>query len=199
MSPRLQIELETRPFERAAAELAVAGIFRDDRPLRGGAARADWRLCGRISELVLAGDLSGERGEALLLPGFGRLGAPRLLILGLGERARFRLTSAQDATRDAVARALDLGVAELALAPPGVAPDDIPRHAPALLGGAVEALQGRAQGLSLRLLAPAGESTRVSVALEAAVRALGDVAVAFRAPGRSASEGLYPKGGQASL
>jgi hypothetical protein len=199
MSPRLQIEIETRPFERAAAELAAAGIFRDDRPLRGGAARADWRLCGRISQMLVAGDLSGERGEALLLPGFGRLGSPRLLIIGLGERARFRLTSAQDAVREAVGRALDLGVVDLALAPPGIAPDDIPRHAQALVGGAVEALQGRARGLSLRLLAPPTESGRAAAALDAAVKALGEGVVAFRVPGRGTSEAGYPKGGQASL
>jgi Cytosol aminopeptidase family, N-terminal domain len=204
MTARLEIEIEGRPFERAEAELAVAGIFRDDRPLRGGAARADWRLCGRLSELVRDGHLTGACGEALLLPSFGRLGAPRLLILGLGERARFRLTAAQDATREAVGRALDLGVGELVFAPPGIAPDDIPRHAQAILGGALEAMQARPSSsspLSLRLLAPAAESSRVGLAVDAAIRAglAGGAQVTLRVPGRVPLEARHPKGGHASL
>ncbi len=82
------IRLTARPMERVDADIAVAGFFADDRPLRSGAARADWRLCGGLSRRIESGDLSGKSGEAMLI-GCGRaLRAPRLMLLGLGDRVR---------------------------------------------------------------------------------------------------------------
>ena len=59
------------------AEIAVAGFFQDHRPLRGGAARVDWRLCGLLSELLMSGELEGRRDEAVLMPSARHLRAPR--------------------------------------------------------------------------------------------------------------------------
>ena len=61
----VEIVLTARPLERVDSEIAVAGFFTDERPLRGGAARADWRLCGGLSRRIENGDLSGKSGEAV--------------------------------------------------------------------------------------------------------------------------------------
>jgi len=77
----LGIEVEGEPLSRLAAEVAVAGFFRDQRPLRGGAGLADWRLCGWVSGLVGAARLAGEWGEA------ARGALERILALGAGVAA----------------------------------------------------------------------------------------------------------------
>jgi hypothetical protein len=67
----------------------VLGLFTDVRPLPGVAGLVDWRLCGTLSRFIRAGRLSGARGERVLLPGAGRLGATRIFVFGLGPRERY--------------------------------------------------------------------------------------------------------------
>lgn len=59
-------------------------VTEDERPLTGAAGYVDWRLCGQLSRLLVDGFFKGARGESLLLPSGGRIGAPRVVILGLG-------------------------------------------------------------------------------------------------------------------
>ena len=120
MTPGLGLRLAGAPLERIDADVAVVAYFADERPLRGPAARADWRLCGRLSGLLRDGTLHGRAGEAVLLPSTGGLRVDLLLALGLGERARFDLEAADAHARDAVARAVRLRAERLALAPPAV-------------------------------------------------------------------------------
>jgi hypothetical protein len=73
----------------------VLPVFKDDRPLRGAAGLADWRLCGRLSRLVKSNRATAEAGETLLLPPGRRLRFSRILWFGLGDAraytdARFR-------------------------------------------------------------------------------------------------------------
>ena len=80
MTARLELRVDDVPFERAKAELAIAGFFLDERPLRGAAGRADWRLCGAASELLASKRLRGRVGEAVLIP------AGNLYVGGAGQR-----------------------------------------------------------------------------------------------------------------
>lgn len=58
----------------------------DDRPLKGSAGLMDWRFNGSLSKMILNSRFSGERGEALLMPTWGRVEATELMILGIGEK-----------------------------------------------------------------------------------------------------------------
>jgi hypothetical protein len=107
----------------ADVDALVLSFFNDERPLRGVAGLADWRLCGRISRLLKAGKLSGARGEVTLLPPAGkRMTFQRLLLFGLGEsdypapfgEAEYR--QAVKRLRDVVERA---GLRRYAVQPPG--------------------------------------------------------------------------------
>ena len=172
MSVGLVIEIESRPLQRVEADLAVAGFFADERPLRGTAGIADWRLCGLISELLEQGRLRGELGEVILVPSGGRLRTPRVLLVGLGGQSDFeaqRLSQISSLSGDAVRRARQMGVRTLALAPPGVDPYDFPRHATAVLQGVLEAVREASAGLRLRFLMPEVEVGRAARALAAAV------------------------------
>ena len=173
MSASAELSLHTRPIERLPADVAVAGFFADDRPLRGGAGRLDWRLCGRVSDLLLAGRMAGERGEAVLVPAMGVIAAQRVLVLGLGARADFSVVAAQHAMREACERCLVLGLRDLAIAPLGIAADDFPRHAQAIVGGLAESLANDAP-LRVRMPVRATDAERAFQALETALQVSGE-------------------------
>lgn len=182
MSAGIELALTSRPLERAEGEIAVAGFFIDERPLRGGAARADWRLCGGLSHRIESGDLSGKSGEALLI-GCGRaLAAPRLLLLGLGDPKAFDQVRVSDEIRRAMDRCLKLGLSRIALSPLGIAADDIPRHASALVAGILDAWQASTRPMTLRLCVPAAEIPAVQRALDEAHQAANAQAFTIRAP-----------------
>ncbi len=104
------VELDAKPLERVPADLVVVGFSPDDRPLRGSAGRADWRLCGELWRLVTLRRLNGTLGQAALLSAAGSLRSPLLLVLGLGHRAELSIDTWRDLGRDVVRRALDLRV-----------------------------------------------------------------------------------------
>jgi hypothetical protein len=158
---------DTESLARVGAEVAVAGFFRDQRPLRGGAGLADWRLCGWLSRLLLASRASGESGEAVLTTTHGRLRAPRLLLVGLGARARFGGEAYRSAVEASLQRLLDLGVGSAALdlpLPNGDASEDA--LAVNIVGGACAALDARPARFLLRVVAAPGTAARMRTALE---------------------------------
>jgi hypothetical protein len=186
MSPRVELGLDSHPLDAIAADVAVAGFFLEDRPLRGGAGRVDWRLCGLVSRMLAKGEIVADRGSALLLGATGAFKAPRILLLGLGSRADFALTVAQDSMRAAMARCIELGVRRIALAPLGVASDDLVRHAPALVGGVAEALRsldgipGPPTDFEIRLAVAEPGIEKASQALDQAASAFVDQGIVIR-------------------
>ncbi len=171
MKPRLILELTPRPLERVESDVAVAGFFDDERPLRGGAARADWRLCGSLSKRIESGDLLGKSGEAFLI-GCGRaLRSPRLLIVGLGNRRDFNLVRLSDETCAAINRCDRLRCPEIALSPLGIAADDVPRHAAALVVGIREAFEAVEGPMRIHLCIPRSQLASVQRAFEEACKA----------------------------
>jgi hypothetical protein len=146
------------PITRVPAHVAVVAFFADERPLRGGAAHADWRMCGALSRLIQRGRLSGSFGEAALMPATGGLRVRWLLALGLGRRADFSAERAREFARACVTRSLDLAAEVVALplppAAPGAAGSD------GRLDGLLEALAGaapRSREVRVRLVAEALE------------------------------------------
>lgn len=167
MRSTLGVEVEAEPLSRLAAEVAVAGFFRDQRPLRGGAGQADWRLCGWVSGLVSAARLTGEWGEAALVLTQARLQAPRLLLLGLGWQARFGPEAHREAARAAFERVVALGAGVVALDLPPPDGEQTPeRVATGLLAGACEALDPRAVRILVRVSVLAGQAPRWRAAFE---------------------------------
>lgn len=177
----LLLELASAPLEAVAAELAVVACFAEDRPLRGGAGRADWRLCGVLSQLVAAGWLRCAAGEAALVPSGGGIAAPRVMALGLGGRVDFDRDALARFAAEALRRAELLRARSLALGWP-----ERLRIAPSQQLDALLAALGEAGGAGRRLervwlCASAAETA----ALAEALRGRGDAlpaGVALGAP-----------------
>jgi hypothetical protein len=206
VSARLDVTLDPGPLERVRCELAVIFFFESDRPLRGGAGRADWRLCGQLSELLRAERIRGAVGEAVLIPTAGGLAAPRLLGLGLGARNRFDGDGCFALGREALARGLGLRVASIALQLPDPAAGDLDmrERLEALVNGAAAGLAGSDAAMCLNLVPGAAELPAARSSLpEISVRAPAGVAVQLfraaavkRTPVPLGAAGFSPGGAQ---
>jgi hypothetical protein len=169
VKPALLVEVTGGPWIRTRADLAVAGVFEADRPLRGDAGRADWRL---LSELMSRGAFSGRAGEAILVPTDGRLRAERLLVVGLGERNRAESRLAEDLAEEATSRAVELGAASLVVSLPVGASRSaaLVESAEALVGGVLSVLAARPARLRLRVLVEDGRARTVTADLRSWLR-----------------------------
>ena len=78
-----------RRLDLAATEVLVASLTANERPVRGLAGLLDWRLQGRISNLLVSGFATGRLGEVLLIPGKPRLPFDKVILFGLGDTAEF--------------------------------------------------------------------------------------------------------------
>ena len=110
------------------------------------------------------------------------LPAPRFLLLGLGERQHFDQLRVAYETRQAMARCLDLDCARVALAPLGIAADDVLRHAGALVAGLHTAWQPSQRPMSVRLCVPGREIPTVEQALSEACQAASASEIMIRVP-----------------
>lgn len=159
MTLPLQLEILSTPLEHVEADLLLAGFFSSDRPLRGGAGRADWRLCGLISQLVEEGRIRGEEGEAALVPAGPVFASPRLLLVGCGQAQGFDRAALRRVAAGALGRAAALGVASVAVSLPlggGAAVLSLDSSTLSVVEGAIEA--GIPLPLLRLLVAPGTES-----------------------------------------
>ena len=115
------MELRFSPLSLASlsalkTEVLCLPLFSDERPLRGALGLVDWRLCGRLSELLVAEAIAGHPEDALLMPPpERRLLAERLLVIGAGTRGAL---DCRALLKHAVARVLALKVRTAAFALP---------------------------------------------------------------------------------
>ena len=111
--------LTLRSLDELKTEVLCLSVFSDERPLRGAAGLVDWRLCGRLSELLVSGQLTGAFDQALLMPPPPRrLSAERVFCLGAGSRLALDEGRFRTLTQRLVARVLALRVRTAAIALP---------------------------------------------------------------------------------
>jgi Cytosol aminopeptidase family, N-terminal domain len=185
---KLVLAVAAEPIERVAADVAVV-FFGDERPLRGAAGRADWRLCGRLSALLRDGRLRGQAGEAALVPSTGGLRARLCVALGLGERDGVDAARLRAVSRDAALRALGLDARSVALALPGAGGElGVAERAGHVLEGLLEARDeamaaaGAPEALEVTWVAAAEERAPLLAALRSLVTARADPDLALRPP-----------------
>lgn len=112
-------QLTLRSLDDLKTEVLCLPIFSDERPLRGAAGLVDWRLCGRLSELLVRGDLTGDFDRALLMPPpERRLSTERIFCLGVGSRAELDEPRLRVLIKSLVDRVLALRVRTAAIALP---------------------------------------------------------------------------------
>ena len=115
------LEIVDLPADRLPGEALAVVCFEDQRPLAGPVAVVDWRLDGKLTRMLLAGELSGRTGERLVVQTNHKFTAPWLLLAGCGQyrtldRSRYVLL-----VERLLKVAAQAGIAELALCLPTVA------------------------------------------------------------------------------
>ncbi len=78
-------------LDRGPRDILALFLFADERPFTGVTGLADWRMNSRIAHLVRGGRFTGQFGEVLLMPSFGRLPVGGILLVGLGTRDEFSI------------------------------------------------------------------------------------------------------------
>lgn len=169
MSVTLAVGVEASRLPHVETDVLVAPFFADDRPLRGPAAWADWRLCGLLDDALVAGRLPRKLGEATLAPSAGRLAARRVLLISLGTRAALGFAELRCAATRAAERLAALRAGDAAFAVPGQALTGIvPELAAELVVEAfAEALSRIPRAQRLRLVLSEGDAGPALAALRA--------------------------------
>ncbi len=109
----LEFTLNHDAAASAAFDCIVVGAFADKSLTPAGRAIDD-ASGGRLAALLERGDLSGKTGKTALLPDLPGVAAPRVLVVGLGDAAKFGVPQYLKAVGDA-ARALKTGPSASAL------------------------------------------------------------------------------------
>ncbi|MCG8419331.1 MAG: hypothetical protein MJE77_15465 [Proteobacteria bacterium] len=97
----------------------LLAFFADERPLRGAAGLADWRLCGKLSSLIKRGKVSGSKGETLLMTPGRRLPFTSIIMFGMGPSRGFDESSYRHNVRWIREVAARARIDRYALQPPG--------------------------------------------------------------------------------
>ena len=153
---RLELSLFPGSVVEAPADTILVLVPEDERPLRGDAGRIDWRLCGLISEHLRSGYVTGQLGEAVLLPGDRPLSPARILLVGAGSAEARGGRPVLRAMRSAAAKLLMMRSPVTLLACPGSI--DFCEEAVPLLRGLVHGLAENQSEDGLHLVLPGGAS-----------------------------------------
>jgi hypothetical protein len=163
------------PIDRIAVDTACVALCADERPLQGAAGLLDWRLCGKLSRLVLAGNLTGQLGEKLLVHAGGRIAAGKLLVVGGGRAAAFHAPQVGVVLRETFDALRKMNVPTAAMPLPGASVAGL--DPTAVVDQLVEALSNLRReaswldGFALHLVLPEKRPTEVFTHLEQAARA----------------------------
>ena len=110
----MDIQVKQGDIAQAAADLVIVNLFQGVTRPGGATGAVDRALGGAISEVIAAGDFTGKSGETLVLYSRGAIPASRVLVVGLGDAAKFDLRGARNAAATAARKARDLGVKTMA-------------------------------------------------------------------------------------
>ncbi|MDO4710262.1 MAG: leucyl aminopeptidase [Pseudomonadota bacterium] len=109
----LEFALNNTSPATATTDCVVVGVFADN-TLSPAAKALDEASNGKLASLVARGDISGKAGKTALLFDLPGVTAPRVLVVGLGDAAKFGASQYLKAVTEA-ARALKTGAVKSAL------------------------------------------------------------------------------------
>ncbi len=112
------IDLSEQPIDRLTADILAVPFFEDQRPQLGPAALVDWRLNDGLTHLLLDAEVSGQRGERLLLQSNGKIPTDWLLFYGGGCYEGLSAQNLHDLVEEMVQSCLDAGYRSIALGLP---------------------------------------------------------------------------------
>ncbi|MDI3281134.1 MAG: leucyl aminopeptidase [Bacillota bacterium] len=112
----MAVEIGVLPAEiqQVEAEAVVVNLFQGVKHPGGATGAVDRALEGAIERLIAAGDFRGQLNETAVLYTGGKIRAPRVILVGLGEAEKFDLEKVRQVSAASARRARELGVRSLA-------------------------------------------------------------------------------------
>ncbi len=98
----MQIDIKQGNILETEADILIVNLFEGVTQPGGATGAVDKALDGQISQLIALGDCSGKLGDTTLLYTLGKLPAPRVLVVGLGEAHEFDGKNARIAAAKAI-------------------------------------------------------------------------------------------------
>ena len=164
---RMHIELRplSHMLEVDGADALLVPVPRNERPLRGAAGLADWRLCGALSTALRDGQLTGATQELVLMPARPPFAGPHIVLVGVGPVEQLPGRGVRDAFRTFLSRLGGLGTARAMLAcPEGI---DLVQDAEPAMQGCIEGLVSSGGPAELVLVCPVRDTAATAIAAQA--------------------------------
>jgi len=115
----MKLSLETRDLARARADMLVVGRHAGEARLGPALQALDAALGGTLSRVLAAEKFEGKPGQSSHFYTDGRLAAPRVLVVGLGQKNEASAEAVRRAAAHGARRARDLGAVSAAMFLPG--------------------------------------------------------------------------------
>jgi len=90
----MRVGVTQQALRAVQADVAALNLFEGEKPGEGDLAEVDGALGGLLSRAVDLGEIEGKLHQILLLHTEGRLGSPRLLVVGAGKREEYTVERA---------------------------------------------------------------------------------------------------------
>jgi leucyl aminopeptidase len=118
MKKIIEVELKTKTVGLAECktQMLAIGHFSDDKKPLPAIFELCKKLGGAVEQVVKLGDFKGKTGTSALIYGNNRIGASRVLIVGLGEREKATIDAIRQAAALAANKAVSMKVTKMALA-----------------------------------------------------------------------------------
>jgi leucyl aminopeptidase len=114
----IDVELKTRKvdFSQCKTDLLAVGLFSDAKVPDKLNRELDSKLDGAIERLIELGDFKGKEGANAIVYGNDKIGAKRVLLVGLGEKKKATLDTVRKAASNAAKESVEMKVETISLA-----------------------------------------------------------------------------------
>jgi len=118
MKQIIDVKLTTRnvDFSGCKTDVLVVGVFSDTKKLDPVNARLDKKLAGAIGRLIKLGDFKGADKTSAIAYGNEKIGARRVLLVGLGEKDKATVDTIRKAAANAAKKSVEIKAKTVALA-----------------------------------------------------------------------------------
>ena len=118
MKEIINVEMRTRQadFAKCEADLLVVGLFSDVKGLDKLNAELNRNLDGAMERLIALGDFKGKEGNNAIIYSDGKIGAKRLMLVGLGEKKKTTLDTVRKAAANAASKAVATNIPTISFA-----------------------------------------------------------------------------------
>ncbi|HEY9899554.1 MAG TPA: leucyl aminopeptidase, partial [Pantanalinema sp.] len=127
----MKLTIKTGAPAAEKGELIAIALFEGETKLSADALAVDKALGGIVSDVIKSGDFAGKLNQTMMIPTGGKLGAKRLLLVGLGKASELTVDRVRQAAGKATVTARDLGIKTFASSVFGLDAEDIDAHATA--------------------------------------------------------------------